>query len=58
MHDTRLDAHDQCILRSLIGRKGRDCPIDFTLEGEGPRVQRNYHEWEIYVGSHMAHYGS
>ena len=30
------------ILRLLIGRKGQDCSIHFTIEGEDPRVQSNY----------------
>jgi hypothetical protein len=27
---TRLKAKDHCIVRSLFGRKGIDCPIHFT----------------------------
>jgi hypothetical protein len=37
---TRLKALDHGNVRALIGRKGGDRPVHFTLGGEGPKAQR------------------
>ena len=50
----RLKACDHCILRSLIGWKGQDCPSSLHTRKCGPlRAQRNYHGWKVYMNSYM-----
>ena len=41
------------ILRSLIGRKDDTAQVHFTLEGEGPRVQRKYHGRKVLMDSYI-----
>jgi hypothetical protein len=55
-HETKGCARVQCILRSLIGQEGQTGQVHFTREGEGLRVQRNYHGWKIYMDSYMKKY--
>jgi hypothetical protein len=46
---TRLKAHNHCIPRSLIGRKGRDRPNSLHTKMWSRKTHKNYHRWKVYM---------
>ena len=46
---TRLKVCDHCILNLSLVQKAKTLQVHFTPEGEGLRVQRNYHECKLYM---------
>jgi hypothetical protein len=53
-HETK--GCDRCILRFIIGQKGQDLQVYFTLESEGLKAQRIIADEKIYINSYMAYY--
>lgn len=45
-----------CPSQSLV-EKAETIQIHFTLESEGLKVQRKFHEWKNYMKPYMADYG-
>jgi hypothetical protein len=52
----RQKACEHCILSLSLVKKVETVQVHFTLEGEGLKVQKNYHEWKIYMSFYMANY--